>query len=251
METSTASFTATVGRRLGIAGLAALSGGVLILGVGGRLAMRLSGAMALSADPGTRFMLTGDGFQVGRITLDGSLGLVIFGGIFGSIVAGVYWALLKDRLPARRQLLWAGLAAAAIGGNFLVHPDNIDFVILKPVVANVMLYPMLTGLAGVVIVLIDRRLTQRLSQSKNVGLTFIAVLGMALAALLAVGAGGDDLFLTVELAALAALTLPIWVAESRGMAPHPMLVAATTVVAAIVVLVEWVQLVWSAAVIVA
>lgn len=75
---------------MGIAGLAALIGGVLVLGVGGRLAMRLSGAMALPADPDTRFMLTGDGFQVGRITLDGTLGLVIFGGIFGSIVAAAY-----------------------------------------------------------------------------------------------------------------------------------------------------------------
>lgn len=32
------------------------------------------------------------------------------------------------------------MAATAIGGNFLVHPDNIDFVILRPLVANVILY---------------------------------------------------------------------------------------------------------------
>jgi hypothetical protein len=251
MQASTASFTATVGRRVGIAGLAALIGGVLVLGVGGRLAMRLSGAMALSADPDTRFMLTGDGFQVGRITLDGTLGLVIFGGIFGSIVAAAYWALLKDRLPGRRQLLWAGLAATAIGGNFGVHPDNVDFVILKPVAANVILYPALAGLAGVVIVMIDRRLTRRLHLRSNSALTAIAVAGTALVALLAVSAGGEDPFLTVELAALAAVAIPIWVAESKCTAPHRLLVPAATGVAVTAVIVEWVRLVWSAVTILA
>ncbi len=90
-----------VGRRIGIAGLAALLGGVLVLGAGGRLAMRLSGAMAIINDPGTRLRLTGDGFRIGVITIDGSLGLVIFGGVFGSLIAAGYWALLKPHLPGR------------------------------------------------------------------------------------------------------------------------------------------------------
>lgn len=249
MDTTTGSFTATVGRRVGIAGLAALIGGVLVLGFGGRLAMRLSGAMALASDPATRLMLTGDGFQVGRITVDGTLGFVIFGGVFGSIVAAAFWALLKDRLPARNQLLWAGLAAAAIGGNFLVHADNIDFVILKPVVANVFLYPTLTGLAGVAIVLIDRRLSRRMPRStaSNNLLSLLAVFGMVLAALLVVRAGGEDPFLAAELVALAAIAAPIWVAESRGTEADARLVRAAALVATGVVLVEWGRLVTSAA----
>lgn len=249
METVSGSFSATVGRRIGIAGLAALIGGVLVLGVGGRLAMRLSGAMALASDPATRFMLTGDGFQVGRITVDGTIGLIIFGGIFGSIAAAAYWALLKDRLPAKRQLLWAGLAAAAIGGNFLVHADNIDFVILEPVVANVILYPMLTGIAGVVIVLIDRRLSRRLPRSvaSNSILSLLAVFGMVLVALLVVSAGGEDPFLAAELVALAAIAAPIWIGEARGTEVDSRLVRVAALVAVSVVLVEWGRLVNSAA----
>lgn len=251
METSHPSFSATVGRRIGIAGLAALIGGVLVLGVGGRLAMRLSGAMALASDPATRFMLTGDGFQVGRITIDGTIGLIIFGGIFGSIVAAAFWALLKDRLPASRQLMWAGLAAAAIGGNFLVHADNIDFVILKPVVANVILYPTLTGFAGVVIVLIDRRLSRRLPQSEatNSILSVFAAIGMVLVALLVVSAGGEDPFMAAELAVLAFVGAPIWIAESRGKEPRARVLRAAALVAVVVVATEWVRLVTSAAVI--
>lgn len=248
VEASKTSFTATVGRRVGIAGLSALIGGVLVLGFGGRLAMRLSGAMALASDPATRFMLTGDGFQVGRITLDGTIGLIIFGGVFGSIAAAAYWALLKDRLPAKRQLLWAGLAAAAIGGNFLVHPDNIDFVILEPVVANVVLYPALTGIAGVVIVLIDRRLSRSLPRSveSNTILSVFAAVGMVLVALLMVGAGSEDLFLAAELVALAATAAPIWIAESRATQVDPRFVRAAALVAVGVVVVEWGRLVSSA-----
>jgi hypothetical protein len=104
----------------------------------------------------------------------------------------------------------------------------------------------LAGLAGVVIVMIDRRLTRRLHPRSNSALTAIAVFGTALVALLAVSAGGEDPFLTVELAALAAVAIPIWVAESKGTAPHRLLVPSATVVAATVVAVEWVRLVSSA-----
>lgn len=210
--------------------------------------MRLSGAMAVAVDPSTVFMRTADGFRVGQITLDGTIGLIIFGGVFGSIVAAAFWALLKDRLPSRRQLLWAGLAAAAIGGNFLVHAGNIDFVILEPVVANVILYPTLTGLAGVVIVLIDRRLSRRLPSSvaSNNILSVLAAFGMVLVALLVISAGGEDLFLTTELVALAAIAAPIWIAESRGTGVDPRLVRVAALVAASVVLVEWGRLISSA-----
>lgn len=239
----------TVARRVGIAGIASLIGGILVLGVGGRLAMRLSGAMALASDPATRFMRTGDGFQVGRITIDGTVGLVIFGGVFGSIVAAAFWALLKDRLPTERQLLWAGIAAAAIGGNFLVHADNIDFVILQPVWVNVVLYPVLAGAAGVVIVAVDRRLTRRFSSSKTTNgvLAAVAAFGVSVVLLLVISAGGEDAFLAAELGVLAGVAVPFWVAESRGKAPARWAVRLAPPAATAVITVEWVRLARSAA----
>lgn len=211
--------------------------------------MRLSGAMALASDPATRYMRTGDGFQVGRITVDGTVGLVIFGGVFGSIVAAAFWALLKDRLPSERQLLWAGLAAAAIGGNFLVHADNIDFVILQPVWVNVVLYPLLAGVAGVVIVALDRRLTHRFSSSEITDgvLAAVAASGAFVVLLLVIGAGGEDAILTAELGVLAVVAIPFWVAESRGTAPARWAVRLAPLAATAVVAFEWARLVRSAA----
>ncbi len=234
-----------VGRRIGIAGLAALLGGVLVLGAGGRLAMRLSGAMAIIEDPGTRLRLTGDGFRIGVITIDGSLGLVIFGGVFGSLIAAGYWALLKPHLPGRLGLLWAGVAAAAIGGNAFVKADNIDFVILRPIVMNVVLYPALSALAGVAIVAIDRRFERRAFASGVTGATVLTAFGMMGAGLLftlIVVAAGDEPWMSGELLVLGGLTAPIWLAETRRRSAPDWIVRGAPIVAVAVVVIEWIRL---------
>ncbi len=234
-----------VGRRIGIAGLASLIGGVLVLGGGGRLAMRLSGAMAIVNDPGVRMRLTGDGFRIGLITIDGSLGLLIFGGIFGSLIAAGYWALLKPHLPRRRGLLIAGLAAAAIGGNAFVKADNVDFVILRPVAMNVALYPFLSGLAGIAIVAIDRKLERRPMTSSVTGATVLTALGLIGAGLLltlVVVAAQDEPWMSIELILLGGFTAPIWLAEMRGRSAPGWIVRSAPLVAFGVVAVEWIRL---------
>ena len=239
----------SVGRKIGIAGLAALIGGVLVLGVGGRLAMRLSGAMATLNDPGIRFALTGDGFRVGVITLEDSLGLVVFGGIFGSLIAAGYWALLKQHLPARRNLLYAGLAAAAIGGNNFVKPDNVDFVILQPIALNVVLYPVLSALAGLAIVAIDHKLERGGFATGTTGatvLTALGLLGSGLLLTLIVVAIPDEPFMAAELLALGVVTIPFWAAEIPVRPAPSWIVRTAPLVAVGVIVVEWLRLATSA-----
>lgn len=235
----------TVGRRIGIAGLASLTGGVLVLGFGGRLAMRLSGAMAILIDPSTRLELTGDGFRIGVITIDGSLGFVLFGGVFGAVIAAAYWALIEPHLTRRRPFLLAGAAAAAIGGNQFVRTDNVDFVILRPIAMNVLLYPVLSAMAGISIVAIHRRLEQRAFTTTVAGSAVLTAFGMVgaliLLALLAT-AGGDEPWLAIELLALAGVTVPIWVAETRRRDAPGWAVQAAPMAAAAVIAVEWVRL---------
>ncbi len=235
----------SVGRRIGIAGLAALIGGVLVLGIGGRLAMRLSGAMAIINDSNTRLMLTGDGFQIGHISLDGSLGFVLFGGVFGSIIAGGYWALLKDHLPQKRRFLLAGVAAAAIGGNAFVRADNIDFVILRPVIMNVVLYPVLSAVAGVTIVALDHKI-ERIERTSTILssalLTSFGMAGAAIVGTLMIVSVLDDPWLTLELAALSAFTVPLWVRRIMGHQPAVWPTRSAAFVAGGVILAEWMRL---------
>ncbi|HUP15774.1 MAG TPA: hypothetical protein VM848_06970 [Acidimicrobiia bacterium] len=238
-----------VGRRVGISGVAALLGGVLVLGVGGRLAMRLSGAMAIVNNPGTRGRLTGDGFLIGRISVDGSLGLILFGGVFGSIIAAGYWALLKDRIADRGRLGWAALAAAAIGGNAFVKPDNIDFVILEPVALNVLLYTLLSGLAGVVIVAIDGALTRRQFGSSPLGAGLLLAFGLGGASLvgtLAVVSIGDEPAIALELIVLALVAIPLWIGQASRWKPPVWVVRVAPAIAIAVVTVEWIRLLRSA-----
>jgi TRAP-type C4-dicarboxylate transport system permease small subunit len=236
-----------LGRRIGIGGVAAVLGATAVLGLGSRLAMRLSGAVAIVRAPEIRGRLTGDGFSIGRISLEGSLGLLVFGGLLGSILAAAYWVLMKDRLLAwRRPSLMAGLAAAAIGGNQFVHPDNIDFVILEPVIMNVMLYPLVAGLAGVAIVAIDGALTRQGFGSGSFGSLLLTVFALVGAALVGALANlGDNPTIAGELAVLLAGAAPAWAYEARRRNPASWSTTAGTVAVVGVIGFEWLHLVRS------
>lgn len=232
-------------RRVAIGGISGVVGGVLVIGVGGRLAMRLSGFAASLSNDRAFLLSTEDGFRVGRITLDGSIGFVIFGGIFGGLMAAVLWVLIKDWLPQRGRLLWAGLMAAAVGGNQFVTPDNIDFVILEPVVMNVILYPALCGLAGVVIATIDGRLSRwhaRSVTAEKVVFLLISLLGaqVFVGAVAAVIADGW-LAVAVALPLVVAFMVAGWQAARSQSVPGwwPRLGLAAT---ALVGLASWVRL---------
>ena len=209
------------------------------------MAMRLSGALAILDDPSTRLRLTGDGFRIGVISIDGSLGLVIFGGVFGSIIAAGYWALFKSHLPRRRRLLYAGVAAAAIGGNQFVKAENIDFVILHPIAMNVVMYPMLSALAGVAIVVIDRRLERNAWTLTVAGTTVLAAFGLIGASVLfalVLVAAEDEPWLAFELLVLASVTAPLWLAEMRTREVPNWVTRSAQVAVAGVIAIEWVRL---------
>jgi hypothetical protein len=79
-----------------------LAAAVLVSGPGLRLAMRL---LAMTS-PVAKGSLTEAGETVGRISVDGTLGLFIFGGIPGAFVVSALYVLLHRWLPAGR---WGGL----------------------------------------------------------------------------------------------------------------------------------------------
>ena len=76
-------------------GLAGVIAGVICLGVGSRVVMRVAALL----DPDQHGRLTDNGNVIGAITFEGTLELVIFVGIFGGLAAGVVWVLVRDWLP--------------------------------------------------------------------------------------------------------------------------------------------------------
>lgn len=204
---------------IAVGGVSGVVSGVVVLGIGGRLAMRLSGFVAAVDDPIANLLTTGDGFRVGRITLDGSLGFVLFGGVFGGIVAAMIWVLAKQWLPVRNRWVWAGVIAAAVGGNQFVKPENIDFVILTPVVVNVILYPLLAGVAGITIAVVDSWLGKFRFKNKvlETALAYIIALsGLQLGALLLAFTVAENPWTAIGVIPLFGIGLVGWYLDGRS-----------------------------------
>lgn len=111
---------------------AGIVSGIVMIGAGGRLAMRLLAATAGEAAQGR---ITEADEIVGRITVDGTLGFVIFIGILGGIATGALFVLIHRWLPAGR---WRGPIFGAlllVLGASRIDPlrtENPDFDIVGP-----------------------------------------------------------------------------------------------------------------------
>jgi hypothetical protein len=106
-------------------GLAGLIAGIVFLGAGSRLVMR---GVAL-LNPNSRGLIMDNGNVVGEITAGGTADLVIGTGLFGGLVAGALWVLVRDWLPIRvgPRVALGGVLAALLGSFFVVSADNEDF----------------------------------------------------------------------------------------------------------------------------
>jgi hypothetical protein len=93
---------------LAVALLSGAAAGILAAGAGGRLVMRL---LAVTAGADAQGQVTEAQEIVGRITVDGTLGFVVFTGLFFGPVSAAAYLLLRRWLPARRA---GGLAFGAL-----------------------------------------------------------------------------------------------------------------------------------------
>ena len=127
---------ATVARRyiwyVTVASVSGLASGILVAGAGGRLAMRLLAATAGDAAQGR---ITEADEVVGKITIGGTIGFIVFTGLFFGLATGALYLLIRRWLPGGR------LGGVALGGVLLVvaatrieplRKDNPDFDIVGP-----------------------------------------------------------------------------------------------------------------------
>jgi hypothetical protein len=132
--------------------------GPLVLGFGGRLAMRITAATSSDRAQG---VLTEAEETVGEITFGGTLGLIVFVGLFGGLIGAFAYLLLRRWLrgPAWRAGAIVGLLGLAVVGRAAaLDPDNIDFEILTPRWLAVAMFVALAPLFGIVLAALIERL---------------------------------------------------------------------------------------------
>jgi hypothetical protein len=155
----------TILRDIARGGLAGLAVGFVVGGFGGRLAMRLIALLI----PGSAGAFTENGNRIGDITLGGSLGLIVFAGLFVGVVVGTLWVILSPWLPSRLGLRVLAAVPMAIGlGSFvIVQGSNPDFRVLgyDPNVLAMLLC--LVGLVGASMAVVDGWLDRRLPRPRS------------------------------------------------------------------------------------
>lgn len=131
-----------------------ISAGVLLIGVGSRLAMLL---LRVTSPDRVRGVKSDDGFIIGQVTLAGTYNLLVLGAVFGVIGAAAYLMVAPWLIgPIWFRRLTTGLAAAAVVGSMLVHADGIDFTVLKPTWLAIGTFIALPGVFGVLVgVIVD------------------------------------------------------------------------------------------------
>ncbi len=129
--------------------VAGIPTGVIVVGLGSRLAMLV---LRLTSPDSVRGVESDDGFIIGRFTLSGTLNLMMLGAAVGIIGAGMYRVVSRWLIgPLWFRRLTTGAAAAVVVGSMLVHKSGIDFNVLKPKWLAIGLFVLLPGVFGVAI----------------------------------------------------------------------------------------------------
>ncbi len=143
-------------RSVALGGLAGAIAGVVVLGVGGRFVMFVSRLL----HPEALGRITENGNRIGEFTVDGTIELIVFGGLLSGLLAGVVWVLVREWIPKKAALV--GLGAVAIGGSFLIQGNNRDFFILQDPRLDLVLLLGLLFLFGVVLYWVDGLLDEKM-----------------------------------------------------------------------------------------
>jgi hypothetical protein len=136
-----------LGRHLGTASLAGVLAAIVVGGLLGRVAMRVSGFMSRPELAGVE---TSNGNRVGDITLEGTLALVVFVGVASGTVGGLVYASAEPWLRSRRGkglIFGAGLLLAF--GYTTIEPSNVDFERFGDGAVNVFMFALLFVAFGV------------------------------------------------------------------------------------------------------
>jgi hypothetical protein len=128
--------------------------GVLVGGVGGRIAMLI---LRLTSTPAVRGLESDDGFVIGQIS-GATMFLLILTGVLGA-AGGLVYLAVRNWIPARWRVAVAAMVVGAIGGADVIDPVGLDFTVLGPLSLAVAMFVALPAAYGALMsVWVERRL---------------------------------------------------------------------------------------------
>lgn len=154
---------------------AGLLSGLVIGGLGGRLAM---GILRLTSDPSLNGLLTDDGFEIGIVS-GSTLFLVLMCGALG-LIGGVLYLVVRSWLPESYRGTLVAIIAGAVGGALVIKPEGIDFTLVEPLILSIPMFIVIPALYGWSVMVMTERLMKRKSSSLSAGAAFVPLLGLAL-----------------------------------------------------------------------
>ncbi|MGY0234398.1 hypothetical protein [Longispora urticae] len=141
-------------RRLAASTAAGALLGLLVGGVGGRLAMGLLAAM----NPAATGVISDDGFRIGQFTPSGTANLLVATTLIGVLGGGIYLVLRQVVFgPRWFQVLSLSLGPAVVVGSLVVHVDGVDFTLLGPPLLAVALFVALPGIYAALLTVLAER----------------------------------------------------------------------------------------------
>ena len=141
-------------RRLATIVLVGAACGLLFGGVGGRLAMLVLARL----NPEVAGVESDDGFVMGQFTVRDTVNLLLAGLLLGLVGAVIYFVVRALRFGPR----WFQVLSIAVGAGVcvaapIVHPDGVDFQLLKPLWLAIGLFIAIPFLYGGALTLVAER----------------------------------------------------------------------------------------------
>ena len=127
--------------------------GLLIGGVGGRLAMFV---LRLTSDPSLRGARTDDDFIIGVFTSQTLFLLGVTAGL--GILGGVFYLMVRGWIPARRRVVVMTVFFGLVGGGSIVRPHGVDFTALSPLPLAVAMFVAIPAAYGAAMPWLTERL---------------------------------------------------------------------------------------------
>lgn len=148
-------------RLFGVSQVAGLLTGLIVGGIGSRLAMR---AAAIATGPRCSALFTENGNRCGEITAEGTGFLLLFGALFFGTTGGLAYLVARPWLAPLgrwRGLVFGGLLLAAAGFT-VIEGDNRDFRLFGSPLVTVAMFAALFPLFGLSFVPLFDRLERAL-----------------------------------------------------------------------------------------
>jgi hypothetical protein len=181
--------------------------GLLAIGIGGRIAMRVGGALYQHEHPGTTTVTDSSGQQVGVISLAGTLDLLVQG-MFAGALGGLMYVMLRRWLPdARRtRALASSTLILLIAGTVVVNAENQDFGRIGIPWLNVLMFGLIIVLFGYLVAPLAEWFIELSHRNGQSGFRRIGITTMKFGVYCA---GGLGLLITLQLLVIASIAGPI------------------------------------------